>query len=154
MAVENEKSAEYTIETAGGVGRLEPDRGGLVRYAYFKHTQAVAGDATSTVRLRKLPAGKLRILGAASAITFSAFGASRVLDVGYAAHTKADGTAVTLSANNLADDINVASAGSAVFTGKYTYLDSQDGVDILATVAGGTIPQGATLEGYIAYLIG
>ena len=77
----------------------------------------------------------------------SAFGSSRVLDVGYEAYTQIDGTAVVTSATAFHDDLDVASQGARM-TWFNTALDSKSGIVIKATVAGGTIPAAATLSGY------
>lgn len=118
----------------------------------FNFTQgAAAGDAGSTARLFKIPAGIYRLWRGVSTIWFSAFGAARVLDIGWEAYVDKDGTAVVASANGLNNDINVAAAGTA-FIGTaiavgYKDFESRGGVWIVATVAGGTIPVGATLDG-------
>jgi len=132
---------------------------GRLRVKAFTFTQgAAAGDATSTQGLVKLPPGKGRVYLGLSLLENSAFGASRTLDVGYAAHTQTDGTAVAADPNAFDNAIDVSSLASAALgsdvaaaSGKMWEFDSKAGIDIGAVVAGGTIPAGATLTGYIVY---
>lgn len=155
MAITNEVSAEAAIEAAGGVGRLsDASGGGKVHLAYFSFTQgAAAGDANSTADLRKLPPGRVRIVGSMSHIAFSAFGAARTLDIGYTAYVDEDGETVAAVVDALVDGADVSAAGSANMSGN-PLLESRAGVTVQAKVLGGTIPAGATLEGVIAYCIG
>ena len=159
MAVTTEKSTQYTEQTTDG-SKVDPADHGKVEIAYFSFTQgASAGDAGSIAELIKLPAGKIRVLTEESQIAFSAFGASRTLDVGYQAYTNSSGTAVAIDADYFASAVDVSSAGELVLNESATpalaqELDSQDGIVIQADVAGGTIPAAATLEGYIKYVRG
>jgi hypothetical protein len=58
-----------------------------------------------------------------------------------------------LDADGIDNDLNVAAAGSAelgaALTASLKEFESSTGVDIVATVAGGTIPAAATLKGWI-----
>lgn len=154
MAVTHELSTQAAIAADPTLGKINPTESGVLRIARFTFTQgAAAGDATSTATLVRMPAGRVRILGALSEVRFSAFGASRLLDVGRPAVVDITGETVAASTNGLADDINVASAGRAALVGEMG-VDTPGGFPIVATVAGGTIPAAATLSGYIAYLHG
>lgn len=152
MAVTNQKSAQLA---AGYITRPTENHGKL-RFAYFKHTQSGAGDATSTVDLCVLPSGAVRVLPGLSRISTSAFGVACTLDVG----TRAYVTSVTDSTTNAEDtaafrsalDVSSAVAGAALNTTIKYDLFSYAGVTVAAKVAGGAIPDGATIEGYIAYL--
>ena len=131
---------------------------GKLRLQFFAlPATTVAGDATSTVDLCRLPSGKVRVLPNLSRITNSAFGAARVLDIGHTAYQSRDDNAVAYepaNPNALANDIDVAAAHASGVLGtvdKYDFY-SKSGVLIQAVVAGGTIPIGATLTGYIAYI--
>jgi hypothetical protein len=156
MAVTAGKSNLLTNADAG-VANDPHDGSGRLKIVRFSYTQAGAGDATSTVELVKLPRGRLRVIGTLSRIAFSAFGSSRVLDIGWQAYEDFGGTAVAADDNGIDDDINVASAGAAALGNALTATDdtleieSNTGVTIFATVTGGTIPDGATLTGYIVY---
>ena len=159
MAVTTQKSAEVTNITASPPTMLDTSSlHGRLRVAYFLHTQDGAGDATSTVDLVKLPAGKGRILIRSSWLASSAFGSSRTLDIGYVAHTDNSGDAVAVDVDGLLDGLDNSSATAAMLgTGTNaldTYLyDSNAPLTIQAVVAGGTIPDTATLEGYIVYVL-
>lgn len=162
MAVTTESSTQITNGTSlPPVMNPSYDDHGRVRCKVFTFTQgSAAGDATSTAGLVKLPPGVGRILLNESHIEWSAFGASRVLDIGYTAHTNTDGTAVVEDDNAFDNDIDVSSAGNAALgsdvaaaSGKMYQFDSKEGITIFATVAGGTIPAGATLTGYVLYVM-
>ena len=80
-----------------------------------------------------------------------------MLDVGWQAYTDLDGNAVVADPNGLADNIDVAAAGAKTVTGtigedETKQFLSRDEIVIEATVAGGTIPAGATLNGYLVYV--
>jgi hypothetical protein len=156
MAVTAQSTPQAATREESGARLLAHDQG-KVHAAYFKHTQAGAGDATSTVNLCYLPAGRKRVLGRGGSIDFSAFGASRLLKVGYPAHTKIDGTAVNASDNAFIAALDVSTAGNATFgqaaAGRHLLLDSKEPLLIQATCTGGTIPDLATLEGYILYVM-
>lgn len=159
MAVTNEKSSQLTDLDATPPKLVDThELHGRVRISYFEFTQgAAAGDATSTVQLCDLPPGKVRLLMADARIHHSAFGASRVLDVGWDAYTDTDGNDVTADPDGLANDKDVSSAGAIDLTGvvgthETKLFDSRGGVRLRATVAGGTIPAGATLGGYVKYV--
>ena len=165
MAVTTQYSTQY-----GGVGdtpsvaSIPPSSDVGCKKAYwFDHVQSGAGDATSTVDLVLLPAGKYRILLAESQIEWTAFGAARTLDIGHPAYTNSDGTAVAASLALYDDDVDVSSAGQAAIGSDYVtatlakkakghYIDSLNGVTIRATVAGGTIPDLAELHGYLTIM--
>lgn len=138
---------EGTVTTA--LTRLQ--QGAEINYMPIEFTQsAAAGDATSTQALTVMPAGKHKVLSIV--LVTSAFGSSRVLDVGYEAHTKTDGTtAVTASANAFKDDLDVSSAATTRIEINKA-MDSISGYVINSTVAGGTIPAGATITGYVTYV--
>lgn len=159
MAVTTETSDELDAYLGVPTSRINVHQWmGRVRIMHFTFTQgAAAGDANSIARLVKLPAGKVRVLGGMSKIYFSAFGASRVLDVGYDAYVDDNGDDVSADLDALANNINVASAGDSDIDNNTAdgtlLLESREGVEIQAQVAGGTIPAAATLKGYIAFVV-
>lgn len=157
MAVSNENSTQYELQNDNQSALNAPAHGKL-RVLSFEHTQAVAGDAGSVTTLIKLPAGKIRVLTNLSKIEHSAFGSSRTLGVGFAAYTNEAGTDVAADPDYFASAVNVAAAGTFVLDESATpalsqELDSKQGIVVNATVAGGTIPAGATLKGYILYVV-
>jgi hypothetical protein len=97
-----------------------------------------------------------------SVIYHSALGPSCTADIGWSAHTNADGTAVVADDNGLNNDLNVAAAGTAKIGvllqtaaagGGMKLFDSREGVDIYVTIAGAVIPVTAVLNGYITYVV-
>jgi hypothetical protein len=157
MAVTNQKSAQVTA-LDNNTGALNvSDYKGKLRFLFFSHVQSGAGDATSTVDLVKLPAGKIRLVMPLSRIYRSAFGASRVLDIGWTAYTDQNGAAVAAAPAGLVNDLDVSAAGNSNPTGvvgehETKEFDSRDGVLLQAVVAGGTIPDGAKVSGYLVYV--
>lgn len=149
----------------------DPRAAGFVPISYFRDlevfpfnfVQVGAGNAGSTATLVYLQRGRYRIFPHMSRLFHSAFGAARVLDIGLSAYTQEDGTTVALADNRFDNDINVSAASTAngivlgsslaaadtagvdVSVGGVTNLD---GLGIIATVAGGTIPDAAVLRGY------
>jgi len=153
MAVTNENSLQIGRILAGAIKNLTTDLMGRMRKMRFDFTQgAAAGDATSTMSLIILPPGRNRIYLRDCIVAFSAFGAARVLDIGYAAYTDRDGNAVAAAPAAFVNDLDVSSAGTSSFAGvvggEESFLfENRDSVTIIGTVAGGTIPAAATLNG-------
>ena len=147
----------------------DPRANGFVSPAYFRNleampftfTQSGAGNAGSTATLITLQKGRYRIFPRSSYVNWTAFGASRVLDIGLSAYTAEDGSTVSISAARFDDDVDVSAAGGAFMGSDLSAADSigvdvlvggtsnTDGASIVATVAGGTIPDGAILRGYL-----
>lgn len=157
MAVTNQNSTQVANGVANPPvkNKVCEDRGRL-RTKRFNHVQVVAGDATSTVILANIPPGLIDLHLALSRIAFSAFGAARVLDIGHSGYTKPDGTVVAAAPAAFANDIDVSGAGNAALTGvvgadEIFEINSRTGTTILATVAGGTIPDAATLDGNVNF---
>lgn len=159
MAVLALKSTEVTKADAKlSENRQEwPAEGGKIRLAHFTvPALAALADIGSTIRLCHLPPGRVRILPSLSRFSCSAYGAARTLSFGIEAYVASDGkTAVAAIANDLANAIDVSAALSAAVLGTTIKKDyfSAKGIDVNCTNAGGTIPAGGTLEGFIAYEI-
>ena len=158
MAVTTEKSTQVTNIAAGTT--LEPnDLGGKLRIACFNFVQgAVAGDANSTADLVKLPAGKIRVIGALSRVAHSALGTGRTMDIGFAAYVNQAGAAVSAHEDALHSAADVSAAGSFAPVDEmggdgFLDLESLTGVTIKAKVESGTIPAAATIDGYIVYAV-
>lgn len=174
MAVVNVSSTEYLKLTDPRTnGYLKPEEQMMALFAApFTFAQgAVAGDITSIQSLVKLPSGRLIIFPKMSWIQFSAFGAARTLAIGVSAYQ--DETDATIAAAPSAFDsaIDVSGAGSAAIgsnmaaaTGNVFRYQVRSkrlsniitdatawGIDVIATVAGGTIPANATLTGEIVF---
>lgn len=132
---------------------------GKVRIQYFDlPATTVAGDDGSTVLLCDLPPGRIRVIPNLSRFDNSAFGAARTLSIGHKAYASRDQGAAANEADNPTAFANAADVSLAVVGGqpmgealKYD-IYSKGGVTVYASVAGGTIPVGATLRGFIAYV--
>jgi hypothetical protein len=152
MAVLNLLSAQLTP----GVRNYPIDYLGKMRVAYWNlPAVAVAGDVLSTIDLVKLPPGRVRLLPYLSVLTISALGVGRIMDIGYKAFVKSDGTEEALSANALTNDKDVAAAlaVSPISTVlKYDFF-SRKGVTLYATIAGDTLPVAATASGMFVYVL-
>ena len=160
MAVTTQKSTEHTNATATPV-TLNPttDYAGRVRIMYFTHAQSGAGDATSSVALGSLPAGKVKVLLSSSNAYVNWTTGSAKLDLGWDAYTDGDGNSVAADADGLVDGLNVDTAGQFSFGadqaatgGTYTF-NSKSGVTIRATSQDTAIADGDDLVGYILYVV-
>jgi hypothetical protein len=160
MAVTTQKSTEHTNATATPV-TLNPttDYAGRVRIMYFTHAQSGAGDATSSVALGSLPAGKVKVLLSSSNAYVNWTTSSAKLDLGWDAYTDGDGNSVAADADGLLDGLNVDTAGQFSFGsgqaatgGTYTF-NSKSGVTIRATSQDTAIADGDDLVGYILYVV-
>jgi len=126
------------------------DEHGRVRVRAFEFTQSGAGVDGDTATLCNLPGGTTRVLGVV--ITSSALGTGRVVKVGHTGYTNLSNTAVAASDNAFLANTSVAAAGT-VTSFATSKLSSKTGLTVRATVTGGTIPDGATLNGYVLYAI-
>ena len=158
MAVERYKS-NIILAKEDETIRLRPTSDhGKKRVQFFEvPALTVAGDALSTFDLCVLPPGAVRILLLESKVRVSAWGASRLLDIGHRAysHRPPDNADEVEDLDALAVGIDVATAGIKDFAGvtqlKFD-LYSRTGVMVSAQVRGGTAPVAATLQGYITYI--
>lgn len=156
MAVTTENSTEYGNSVATPPTMNETfSWGGAMRPYFFSFTQgAAAGDAGSLANLVTVPAGRFRVILPQSRIYFSAMGTARTMDLGHAAYTDQDGTAVAADPNDLDDGVDVSSAGSVnpsgtIGTHETKEFNSNSGVTFQAQINDGTIPASATISGYI-----
>ena len=160
MAVTTQKSTEYTNATSTPVVQnAVHDYHGRVRIAYFTHDQDGAGDATSSVALCALPAGKVRVLLASSSAYVNWTTGSATLDLGWDAYTDTDGNAVAADPDGLVNGLDVDTAGYQTFgsgttaTGGTYLFESQGGVVIRATSQDQALAAGDDLVGYIMYVV-
>ena len=152
MAVEK-KSTDLHAAQTGQRFRPVPGANQAPIQLPFQHTQSPAGDAESTIDIVKLPAGRVRIEEQGTRFYHSGWGAGRTLDIGWLAYNNEEGEEVAADPDALVDGKNMQNAGNDGF---FTYVGrpwrdfhSMDGVTIQATVKGGSIPNGATLNGII-----
>ena len=136
------------------------DHSGKLRIAYFDFTQAAGGTAGDIIHLVRLPAGRVRIIGGLSKVYHNLTTASATVDIGWAAHTDLDGTAVVADVDGLDDGVATETAGTvAVGTvaavaalGGNKLLNSQTGIDI--TLKCIKLPAASdTVAGHIAYVM-
>jgi len=160
MAVTTQYSTEYNQAWVANTGNLETNvQRGRVRVAYFTATQDGAGDATSSVALCKLPAGKVRLLASQSKAYVNWTTASATLDLGWDAYVAPDGTAVTADPNGIDDGLDVDTAGYQTFgnavtaTGGTKLFESKNGVVIRATSQDEAIADGDVLVGFLLYVV-
>ncbi len=159
MAVTTQKGDQVTnLDATPPVVENTANMHGRMRIAYFSHTQSGAGDANSTVEVVRLPAGKVRLLGALSRIEHNWTVSTVDMNVGWAAYVDIDGTAVVADPNGLDAAIDVDSAGtiavgSVLGTADTKLFESQSGVSIeLQAVAAG-LADTDTVEGYLVYVV-
>jgi hypothetical protein len=160
MAVTTQYSSEYDAAYVSNTGNLEThEMAGRVRCAYFTAAQSGAGDATSSVALVKLPAGKVRLLAAQSKAYVNWTTASATLDLGWDAYVDIDGAAVVADPNGIDDGVSVDTAGFQTFgsaltaTGGTKVFESQGGVVIRATSQDTAIADGDDLVGCLLYVV-
>lgn len=141
-----------------GYRKTPVDSHAKFRMHYFSVAAlAVLGDIGTTIDLAILPPGRVRVVPHLCRLTASAFGAARTLAIGHRAYSARDNESAVIEALNasaFAAALDVSAAVAAIpFSTVLKYdLYSKGGVTIHATVAGGTIPAGATLSGYVTYL--
>lgn len=137
------------------------DEHGKLRTVYKKFVAAAIGDIGSTFKLGRLPPGAVRLWYPGCFYACSAWGASAVLNIGYATYRyKQDAAAANdgmepASANALAAAL--ATSAALTRTPWSTTLMKWDfyslaGVDVIATAAGAVVPANATLELWMAYV--
>ena len=165
MAVTTQNSTQYANTVATPVvNNATADLHGRLRTAYVTTAQSGAGDATSSVALFKLPAGKVRLNIAKSYLYVNWTTASATLDLGWDAYTGQDGVAVAADPNGLANAIDVDTVGArtgatlatlaAVIAQGGTFLfESKDGVVIRATSPTAAIADTDTIAGTFEYVI-
>lgn len=155
MAILALKSTEAAAERTNAM----ENTGKLRIMSFHLPATAVLGDIGTTIDLGYLPPGRVKVLPSLSKIKASAFGAARTLEIGHTAYQKRDSASETFEA---ADDnaftsvaLNVAAATNDLPMDA-TQLDfdlySKNGVLVQAVVKGGTIPAGATLEGFVIFI--
>jgi hypothetical protein len=153
MAVTEQKSTQLA-RTAAAPGDGSQSSAGI-QVAPFNFTQSGAGDAGSTALLCELSGGRIKIIPELCKAIVSAWGTSRTVAIGYGANrSRPDGTVLAASTAALLTASTTAAAGGTIAGSSFNELEVEvlDRLEIVATVAGGTIPDGATIAGRIAYL--
>lgn len=153
-----ETNTDYNADQLAEDYRKYPiDDHGKLRFGYFSVaalTEALA--ASSTIGLLWLPPGRKRIIPHLSRITTSAFGAGRTLDLGHGSYLRRppDNDAEDADPDAFIDGLDVENAVTAQAWSTDLKFDmySMNEPLLYATVLGDTMPVGATLEGFVAYL--
>jgi hypothetical protein len=166
MPATTENSAQYEALYGSSLSTVYPTEvHGVVRSMYVTHTQSAAGDATSSVALCKLPAGRVRLLLPECYFYVNWTTASATIDLGWDAYISlTDGSTVTADPNGLIDGLSVDTADVIGFeelttlaglaTSAYTKLfESRFGVVIRATSEDTAIAQNDTISGVIKYMM-
>lgn len=161
MPATTQESSLIANATAG-VFNSSVDGGGRMHAAYFTHEQSGAGDATSSVAVVKLPAGRVRLMLGASMLYVNWATASATLDIGWDAYVGLDGVTVVADPDGLVDGLNVDTLGvysgedlvtSLTNTKGGTWLfESQTGVTIRFTSQDQALANSDDLAGYLVYL--
>jgi len=150
MATTNSTQYGNTVAVPPVMNAVNAEHG-RVRVAAFDYTQAAQGSAGDDVNLVKLPAGSIRVLSVY--VAFSAFGASRTLDLGYGAIVElSDGTTTAADPDGISANTDISGAGAVTSTANKT-ISSTEGVIVSAQVNDGTLPAAATLNGYVLYVV-
>jgi hypothetical protein len=130
------------------------DRGAKIRLQHFAiAAPSVAGDDGSYADLCILPPGRVRVLPHLSLVWTTAFGASRVVKTGHRAYVGESDVAVDEDDDAFGSAVDISGATNGVKLGTARKYDvySKKGVQVFATVTGGTWPTTGTFAGYIAY---
>lgn len=153
MAVTNTQSAQI-LNVADRTYPVE--KWGKLRFVYYDVTQgAAAGDINSTFELCDVPYGRVRLLPQLSLISFGAFGAARLLDIGHLVYKDSSGADVAADYDAIAVGIDVSAADAdGIKIGNLLKWDlfSKGGVRLAAQVRGGTVPAATNLKGYFVFV--
>ncbi len=135
------------------------DHHGKIRIAHVNYDQVAEGSAGDIIQLCKLPAGRVRLLGKLSHLYINLTVGSATVDIGWAAYTNLDATAVAADPDGLDDGLDVDAVG--IFTvgavaavlaeGSNKLFESESGVIITLTSVG--VPAAAdSIVGFLAYV--
>lgn len=149
MATQNSTQYANTQATPRVMNSTHEDRG-RVRVKAFDFTQSGSGSAGDQALLAQMEAGAMRVLYAV--VTNSALGSSRTMDLGHLGANDADGNAIAADPDAFSADTAVATAGTTTIQIN-SQLTTKDGFVLAAQINDGTIPDGATLSGYVCYVI-
>lgn len=139
------------------------EQGGKLRFTRGTMEAIAAAKAVdSTINLCRIPQGRVRVLPHLSVMWCSAWGAARVLDLGFRSYYGSDGkTLVAEAPTQIINNKDVSSALNASvlatiqpidFYSQCAGDDKSKGPMLFGTVQGDEIPIGATLDVLLAYL--
>lgn len=150
-------AVQKSIQMVEGYRQRPIENHSKLRYMYFDTgTLTVAYAQNDQIDLCRLPSGTKRILPNLSRITSSALGAARTLSIGHRQYMKrppdntleAEDTTAFMSAMDVSAAVNAAAFSTVLKFDMFSLAE----VDVFATIAGGTMPIGARIQGLIAYL--
>lgn len=133
---------------------------GILRVARFDKTNLAADtDTNSIINLAQLPPGRVLLLGRLCRIYHNLTTGSQLLNIGWAAYTDIDGSAVNASVAGLDADIDVDTAGSidgigtvlAATSSQTKLFESRSGVTITASPELAVVLND-DINGYLVYV--
>jgi len=131
---------------------------GRLRIATVTYAQVANGSAGDLLQMCKLPAGRVTVLGKLCNLYHNLTTASMTLDIGWAAYTDFDGTAVAADPDGLDDGVDVDTAGQInigsvlAAVGQIKTFESQEGVILTATFVTDVVANDV-LKGYVVYVL-
>lgn len=146
-----------SLQLAEDYRRYPIDDHGKLRFQFFDTgTLTVAYAQNDQVNLFRLPPSRIRHLPGLSRITASAFGSSRTIDIGHRAYSRRppDNDLELEDGDAFIDGLDVASGVTGVAWGTGIKFDmyQRTEVGVFMTILGGTMPIGARVHGYFAYI--
>lgn len=156
MATYNSDQLKITYDEPGSFVDSS-EHGARLRILHWSFTNDTgAALPAGDILIAKLPAGRMRVLTGIGGFNNTALGTGRTLALGYTAHTDKNGDAVAEDLDAFKTVTSVATAATALVAlnaadnGSW-FFNAREGVDVVATIAGGDIPNGARVGGYLVY---
>ena len=157
MALLPTSSVQYDNENSGGAVKTSLEDKSNLHIYHCSYTATTAGTGAA-YPIGKLPAGQITIHPSLSRLVTSAFVSTADLDVGYAAYTEEDGTAVVADPNGWFDSVDVGggtkdiawNGTGGILAGPVTY-NSKEGITVTFSVDTADMSIGDTVDMYIAY---
>lgn len=130
---------------------------GNIKAIYFEYTNSTGGTLVDGTVIDFGPVLKSKLYLPSVLLKVSAMSTSRVLNIGYQEHTDlatGDTVAGDVDAFVAAKDVSsaVVNAFNPCPTGTTPLTLNGDSVNLIGSVTGGTIPDGAIIAGYLFYL--
>ena len=163
MGVTNQESVQYENVFTDAPVNMNPVStwGATLQVMFFSHTQSGAGDATSTVNIVKLPAGRVRLITGLCRAYVNWTTASATLDWGWRAYTDLAGAAVAEDLAGILSALDVDAVGYRSLESDVTALLaslggtkeflSKSGVVLCLHTPTAAIGANDTIAGYVVY---
>jgi hypothetical protein len=163
MGVTNQESVQYENIFTDAPANMNgvSTWGAKLQVMFFNHTQSGAGDATSTINLVKLPAGRVRLITGLSRAYINHTTGSATLDLGWRAYTDLAGATVAENLEGIISALDVDAVGYRSLESDVTALLadlggtkeflSKSGVVIVAHSPTAVIAASSTIAGYLVY---